>query len=145
MSVGLSRRAFLAGGASLAAVGAASAAAGGLVSRGATAVLHPAGLKNPALRRSTFVPLVGQRFQIAHDQGSLTVVLRQVSDLEPSLRPGAEGQFSLMFADAGLRPVLPQETYSISHARLGRISLFIVPVGLARSAQLYQAIINNPR
>lgn len=141
MSVGLSRRAFLAGGASLAAIGAVS----GLVSRGATAALHPARLRNLTLRRSTFLPLVGQPFQIAHDQGSLSVVLRQVSDLEPSALPGAEDQFSLMFADAGLRPALPQGTYSISHARQGRISLFIVPVGLARTAQLYQAIINSPR
>jgi hypothetical protein len=141
MSVGLSRRAFLAGGASLAAIGAVS----GVVSRGAAAVLHPARLKNLALRRSTFVPLVGQPFQIAHDQGSLTVVLREVSDLGPSVRPGAEGQFSLTFADAGLRSALPQETYSFSQPRLGRISLFIVPVGLARTAQLYQAIINSPR
>ena len=141
MSVTLSRRAFLAGGASLAAIGAVS----GVVSRGAASVLHPDRMRNLAFRRSTFVPLVGQHFRIIHDHGSLTVVLREVSDLGPSVRPGAEGQFSLMFADAGLRPALPGETYSISHPRLGRISLFITPVGLARTTQFYQAIINSPR
>ena len=137
MSDGVSRRAFLAGGASLAGIG----AMGALVPRAATAVSGP--LKNPAFRRSTYVPLVGQTFRILHDQGSLDVVLQSVSDLKPTLRPGAEDQFSLVFIDAGLRPVLGQETYVISQARLGRVSLFLVPVDHRKTVQRYQAIINS--
>jgi len=137
MSVGVSRRALLAGGASLAGIG----AMGALMPRVASAVLSP--VRNPAFRRSTYVPLVGQTFQIMHDQGSLNVVLQQVSDLSPTLRPGAETQFSLMFIDAGLRPALPQETYFISQARLGQVSLFLVPVDHRNTVQRYQAIINS--
>jgi len=95
------------------------------------------------LRRSAFVPLLGQTFRIAHDRGSLTVGLRQVSDLEPTVRAGAEDQFSLIFTDSGLRPVLPQGTYYVSHPRRGRISLFIVPVARREAAQHYQAIIDS--
>jgi Domain of unknown function (DUF6916) len=139
MSVGLSRRAFLAGGASFVAIGSVN----GLVPRATAAVLTPALRGGLAFRRSTFAPLLGQKFQIIHDRGSLTVVLSQVNDLKPTVRPGAEDQFSLIFTDAGLRPALPQETYSISHARQGQISLFVVPNGLRQTAQHYQAIIDS--
>jgi hypothetical protein len=96
-----------------------------------------------AMWRSAFLPLLGQTFRIAHGQGSLSVVLSQVNDLKPTVRPGAEDQFSLIFTGARLMPALSQETYSISHARRGRIALFIVPVGMRETAQQYQAIIDS--
>jgi uncharacterized protein DUF6916 len=136
MSVDLSRRSVLAGGASLIAVGSVCALA-----PPAAAVLAPAASNSLALRRSTFLPLVGQAFQIVHDRGSLTVVLRRVSDLKAAVRPGAEDQFSLIFTDARIRPAIPQGTYSIRHARHGLISLFVVPVGRRQTTQQYQAII----
>lgn len=139
MSVSLSRRAFLAGAASLAGVGSVCA----LAPRAAAAMLASAGVRKLALRRSAFLPLVGQSFRIVHDRESLTVILRQVSDLKPTVRPGAEDQFSLIFTGAGFRPALPQGTYAISHARRGRISLFVVPVGPRRVAQQYQVIIDS--
>lgn len=139
MSVSLSRRAFLAGGALLAGAGSVCA----LAPRAAAATLASAKMSELVLRRSAFLPLVGQSFRIFHDQGSLTIVLRQVADLKPSVRPGAEDQFSLIFAVAGLRPALPQGTYAIRHARRGRIFLFVVPVGVGQAAQHYQAIIDS--
>ena len=139
MSVGLSRRAFLAGGASLAGIGSATV----LVPRATAAVLAPAGVKKLALRRSAFLPLVGQTFRIASDRGGLTVTLRQVNDLKPAVRPGAEDQFSLIFTDTRLRPALPQGTYAISHPRRGQISLSVIPIGLRRTAQHYQIIIDS--
>ena len=95
------------------------------------------------MRRSAFLPLIGETFRIAHDRGSLTVVLRQIGDLKPTVRRGAEDQFSLIFTDSGLRAVLSQGTYPVSHPRRGRISLFLVPVGRRESAQHYQAIIDS--
>ena len=139
MSVGLSRRAFLAGGASLAGIGSATV----LVPRAAAAVLAPPGVKKLALRRSAFLPLVGQAFQIVSDRGRLTVTLRQVNDLKPAVHPGAEDQFSLIFTDTRLRPVRPQGTYALSHPRRGQIPLFVVPIGPRRTAQHYQIIIDN--
>lgn len=139
MSVSLSRRAFLAGGASLAGVGSVCA----LAPRAAAAMLASAGTSKLALRRSAFLPLVGQSFRIIHDRDSLTVVLRQVIDLMPSVRPGAENQFSLIFTGTGLQPALPQGTYAIRHARRGRIFLFVVPVGPSGDTQHYEAIIDS--
>jgi hypothetical protein len=138
MSAGFSRRAFLACGASLAGVGWA-----GVLAPRAVAAPTPVTPENLALRRSAFLPLLGQTFRIAHDRGSLTVVLRQISDLKPTVRPGAEDQFSLIFTDPGLRPVLSQGTYAVSHPRRGRIALFVVPVGRRETVQHYQAIIDS--
>lgn len=140
MRPGLSRRAFLAGGASLAGIGSVSV----LVPQGAAAaVLTPTTLKKLAYRRSTFLPLVGQAFQIIDSQGSITVVLRQVADLQPTVRPGTEDQFSLIFREAAAQPALAQGTYSIGHAGQGRISLFVVPVGPRQATQKYQAVIDS--
>lgn len=138
MSAGLSRRAFLASGTLLAGVG----WAGALASR-AVAVPVLVTRKKLAMRRSAFAPLVGQTFRMTHGHGSLTVVLRQVGDLDPSVHPGLEDQFSLIFTGRRLRPTLSQGTYTISHPWRGRISLFVVPVSRSKTAQDYQAIINN--
>ncbi len=96
-----------------------------------------------ALRRSAFLPLVGQTFQIARGRSSRNVVLRQVGDLKPTVRPGAEDQFSLIFTNAGHRPVLLQGTYLIRHTRRSQVSLFLVPVGERETVQRYQAIIDS--
>jgi hypothetical protein len=139
MSAGFSRRAFLGSGASLAGAG----WAGALASRAAAATSPGVTSERLALRRSAFRPLLGQSFRIAHDGGSLNVVLRRVNDLQPTARPGAEDQFSLIFSHYRLRPAVPQGTYTISHPRRGRIRLFIVPVGRRQYAQRYQAVIDS--
>ena len=136
MSVGLPRRAFLALGASL-----AGAAWAGVLAPRTAAVAELAIPWNLGLRRSAFLPLLGKTFRIAHDAGSLTVVLSQICDLDPTVRPGAEDQFSLIFTDARLRPAIPQGTYSVTQGRRGR-SLFVVPVGRRETAQHYQAVID---
>lgn len=137
MSAGFSRRAFLASGASLAGAG----LVGVQVPRAAASTLATS--RDLALRRSTFLPLLGEVFRIVHEQGSLAVVLRQVSDLQPNVSPGAEDQFSLIFSSGMLGPVLSQGTYPVSHPGRGRISLFVVPVGGLGTAQQYQAIIDS--
>lgn len=138
MSANFSRRAFLASGASLAGAGWV-----GMRAPGASAAAALTGSRKLALRRSAFLPLLGQVFRIAHDAGSLAVVLRQVSDLKPTVRPGAEDQFSLIFTGTGRQAVLSQGTYHVSHPGRGRISLFVVPVGSHGTAQQYQAIIDS--
>ena len=138
MSAGLSRRAFIASGTLLAGVG----WAGALASRAVAAPVLVT-RKTLALRRSAFAPLVGQTFRIVHGRGSLAVVLHQVGNLDPSVRADAEYQFSLIFTGRRLQSALPQGTYSISHPRHGRISLFVVPVGRSQTAQHYQAIIDT--
>jgi hypothetical protein len=139
MSGGLSRRAFLVGSAALAGTGAAALLAPG----GAAAVISAARSRAIDMRRSAFVPLLGETFEIVHADGALPVVLRQVSDLEPAVRPGCEDEFSLMFTDARLRPPLEQGIHVISHARQGQIALFVAPVERRQTVQRYQVIVNN--
>lgn len=148
MTFGMSRRALIASGASLA--GAAWAGLPAPRAMAATGRTRPVrsepariGRGGLALRRSVFIPLVGQPFRVAHQHGSLTVILRRVSDLDPSGKTDAEKQFSLVFSDDRLAPLLSQGTYPISHAGRGRVSLFIVPVGPRKTAQQYQAIIDS--
>ena len=138
MSAGLSRRTFLVCSGSLAGVG-----WWGVMAPGAVAAPALATTKNLAYRRSAFLPLLGQTFRIVHNRGSLTGVLRQVSDLQPSVRPGAEDQFSLIFTHRGLRPALSQGTYPLSHARRGQISLVVVPIGRSETSHHSQAIIDS--
>jgi hypothetical protein len=138
MSGDLSRRSVLATAASLTAVGSVCA----LIPGAAATVLAPVAASKLAYRRSAFLPLVGQRFQISGHRGA-TVVLTTISDLKPTIRPGAEEQFSLIFTRDPRLPAIPQGTYSITHARAGRISLLIVPIGRGRTVQQYQAVINT--
>lgn len=143
MNASLPRRVFLASGASLAGAG----WAGLLPTRAAAApaLARPtlARLEKLALRRSAFLPLLGQTFRIGHGRGSVTVVLRQVIDLEPAVMPGSEHQFSLIFSGPAHRRGLPQGTYRVSHPSRDRISLFVVPVGHLGTTQHYQAIIDS--
>lgn len=81
-----------------------------------------------ALSRSSFTPLVGQDF--AFEKSALetaNVRLVGVEDLEGML-PGQdrEGAFRLVFRGAEGQ-ALGQQTFSVSHPRLGRFALFVSP------------------
>jgi hypothetical protein len=56
-----------------------------------------------------------------------------------STTPAGRRPFSLIFRSAGSR-YLPQRTYSIEHAALGRLDLFLVPIGPDEGGIRYQAI-----
>lgn len=138
MSADFPRRAFLVFGASLAGAGWA-----GVLSTPAAAAPTLARPANLGLQRSAFLPLLGRTFRIGQGRDSLVVVLRQVSDLKPTVRPGSEHQFSLIFSCPRRRLGLPQGTYPVSHRGGDWISLFIVPVGRLGTTQQYQAIIDS--
>lgn len=52
-----------------------------------------------------------------------------------------ESRFSLMFRGPG-QAVLPQATYTLEHAALGTLVIFLVPVGRDPQGVQYQAIFN---
>jgi hypothetical protein len=81
--------------------------------------------------------------------GSQTVelVLAEAAAV-PAGTPGAEvpglENFSLLFHGPAQSP-LTQDTYAFEHPNLGRLSIFIVPVGRPRTTQgHYEAIFNRP-
>jgi hypothetical protein len=85
------------------------------------------------LARSSFTPYLGQRFSLA----GASMVLAAIEDL-PNARPGDPKRFSLVFRTVGgTQP--EQGTWTLTHPKMGKVTLFLVPVG--RRADL-QAVFN---
>jgi hypothetical protein len=70
---------------------------------------------------------------------------QQPSGFETALAADASHEkFSLMFRGPQTA-VLPQNTYTFEHGRLGRFEMFIVPVGVQNQTHgCYEAIFNRP-
>ena len=128
------RRAFL----QFAGLAPAAAATVGLAASAAA----PPAVKGP-LTRSLFLACVGDEFRFEsgpHD--SVSAKLARVCALELGARKlEAEGMFRLEFEP--LEPgTLAQETYAVTHARLGRIVLFVSPNDA--KGRVVEAVFNNP-
>lgn len=64
------------------------------------------------------------------------LILTEVSDKTP---PSYQGeQFSLIF-EGPPEPALTQGIFALNHAALGRLDLFLVPIGVSGAARLYEA------
>jgi hypothetical protein len=69
--------------------------------------------------------------------GEVALMLVEVNRLGSAKRTG--GAFSLLFvAPAG--PFLPQAIYPLTHAALGTLDLFLVPVGPTHGGNGYEAV-----
>ena len=94
-----------------------------------------------SLTLETCAPLLGQGFLLHPGVGAAP---RELSLLEASSlgnpRPGVREPFSLIFVDATPQSVLPQQIYLLEHAALGKLELFLVPIGPGASGMQYQAI-----
>ena len=67
----------------------------------------------------------------------LPLTLKQVRPLGESGRPG--GAFSLwVFSAPG--PFLPQGIYPLEHPQMGRLEIFLVPLGPRDGQNLYESI-----
>ena len=96
-----------------------------------------------ALNRSTFTPHLGTAFQV---EGRTKLTLVEIGQL---MRPRGseetafdERSFKLVFR-GGKQSPLAQHTYHLSHAVLGALDVFIVPVGKSKQWQLYEAVFNR--
>ena len=88
-----------------------------------------------------FTPLVGESFRIQlADASYLDLVLNEVNSLAATTA-GTDRRvpFGLLFRDPGRR-VLPQSIYALEHPKLGRLDLFIVPIGPDAGGMRYEAI-----
>lgn len=132
MAGGISRRAFVRGGVSLAAL---SAVPAGLLTRGAVARGGP-------WARSRFMPFVGATFRMTGAGHKVDVVLDDVRDLKPALRPADEKRFLLLFSAA--RDHEPADGIRrFRNAKFGQIDLFVSPIGPGSESVNYQVIINR--
>jgi len=103
------------------------------------------------LTSANFAPHLHEIFQLslepsdpAYDpaaHGALAIELVEVEALgaEPAADSPKRRPFSLVFREpAGT--YLPQRIYSIEHPTLGRLDLFLVPIGPDQGGMLYQAV-----
>jgi hypothetical protein len=87
----------------------------------------------------TFAVLVGDEFRVHGDDGQVHE-LRLAAAVPVGLAP-ANGRepFSILFRGADT-PILPQRTYAVEHATLGRFDLFLVPLGPDDAGARYEAV-----
>jgi hypothetical protein len=85
----------------------------------------------------------GETFRIADPKGAIDVVLAEATDL--SLRAAPPGSrrapFSLIFRGPP-KPVLPQRTYALENETMGRLEIFLVPIGPDAEGMRYEAVFN---
>lgn len=102
------------------------------------------------LTLETFQPHAGSTFQLIIDeQPVLDLVLAEVEDLSRPNRSRRQDDrvrtspFSLIF-HGPLSPVANQQSFDLQHEQLGRLNIFLVPVGpdTSREKMCYQAIFN---
>lgn len=88
----------------------------------------------------TFVPLVGELFEIAAGSSILSVELVEVTDLREVQGAGQRvRQFSLVWRgphDA----TLPQGIYHVTHPSIGPLELFLVCLGPDGQGMRYEAV-----
>jgi hypothetical protein len=78
-----------------------------------------------------------QTFLLQSAQAELPLKLTQVRPLGDSGRAG--GAFSLWFISPS-GPFLPQAIYPLVHPELGRLDIFLVPLGPREGGNLYESI-----
>ncbi|MFB9763589.1 DUF6916 family protein [Nocardioides kongjuensis] len=91
-----------------------------------------------------FSGLVGEPFStVVEDGAEVTLTLAEATLGAELGGPGPDGtprrQFSLVFAGPA-QPALGQGTRELSHAGLGAVALFLVPVGGDAEGLRYQAV-----
>ena len=98
------------------------------------------------LTHEMFEPLVGKPFRLHVGDGkAIEVELIQASRLPAyggrNGAPAAREPFSLLFrGPTGF--VLPQRMYALEQEPLGRVEIFLVPIGPDEVGQRYEAVFN---
>jgi hypothetical protein len=99
---------------------------------------------------ATFAGLVGQRFRVHPSSATTsgtTGELELVQAAKLPVHPGRDGErirrepFSLVFRGPQ-QPILPQRIYALEQETLGRIEIFLVPIGPDEVGQRYEAVFN---
>jgi hypothetical protein len=89
-----------------------------------------------------FRPRLNETFRLEAGASHLDVELTEAEAAgEP--RPGLprEQAFSLVFTGPP-EPVLPQALYRLEHPEMGRLDIFLVPIGAGPEGVQYEAVFN---
>jgi hypothetical protein len=91
-----------------------------------------------ALTAGDFEPLMHERFRLASE--ATTPFEVELIDVSEGVSPGSSrSQFSLVFR-GGPSPPLPQGIHGLEHDGLGRLDVFLVPIGPDAEGQRYEAV-----
>ena len=93
--------------------------------------------------RAVFAEALGSTFKLSREgEPALGLDLIEATDLKGrSSDPGRNDPFSLVFRGPK-EPVLPQKIYQMDHDKIGKMDIFIVPIGPDDKGMLYQAVFN---
>lgn len=92
----------------------------------------------PQFSLAAFAAQVGTRFQLADDP-TLALELTEATPLDA--QAPHDRHFSLILRGPP-QPMLAQATHTFTHAQLGELTIFIVPVSRDATGMAYQAIFN---
>lgn len=89
-----------------------------------------------------FFERVGETFRVEGPSGAFPLTLVEATDLarRESPRPG-RCPFSVIFLGPPT-PVLTQGIRALEHATLGRLEIFLVPIGPDAAGMRYEAVFN---
>ena len=94
------------------------------------------------LKIGDFLERVGESFRVTSDEAAIVLILVEATDLS---RPDAprphRSPFSLIFRGPST-PSLRQRIWPLEHAALGRLDIFLVPIGSDASGMRYEAVFN---
>lgn len=91
------------------------------------------------LELATFEPCVGEVFGVEVGGGSLELTLTEAS--AGPWQPEGEATFAYELVFRGpADPVLAQATYRMTHATLGLLEIFVVPLSRDPEGTTYQAV-----
>jgi hypothetical protein len=103
--------------------------------------MHVADLKT--VTHAEFEECLDQAFRLHVDEARcIDLKLTRVDPRGPvEPESGLRRPFSLIF-EAHADAPLPQRTYQVEHAVMGRLDLFLVPIGREGGCVLYEAVFN---
>jgi len=94
------------------------------------------------LQFESFGPYLNSTFAVRAGEATVDLTLTQATRTPASPYPGmAREPFSLTFQSASPE-VLPQSLYAFEHPAMGKLDIFIVPIGRDGGGVIYQAVFN---
>jgi hypothetical protein len=93
------------------------------------------------LTRDQFAGCLHQRFRLSSETAAFDLELIEVRSLAGPPSPSGREPFALLFRGPA-DPILPQRIYPLEHAGLGKLDIFLVPVGPDDQGMRYEAVFN---
>jgi hypothetical protein len=93
------------------------------------------------LTRDQFAGYLRQSFRLRSETSAFDLELIEVRNLAGPLSPSGREPFALLFRGPA-EPILPQRIYPLEHAGLGKLDVFLVPVGPDDQGMRYEAVFN---